>query len=70
MDNKKEIIWNIVNSLLAGSLVFFGAFTTGNISLESVCIAFGTSAIVAIIKFRDYWTTQEGEYKCNAFNFI
>lgn len=67
----KEILWNIINSLLAGALVLFGAFSTGSISWESFLIAFGASAIVAITQFKDYWSSEKPEY-CNTklFSFV
>lgn len=61
--NKEEIYWNIINSLLAGLLVFFGAFTTGNVNKTSIIIALMTALIVIITKFKDYWLTQEQEIK-------
>jgi len=72
--NKNEIKWNLINSLLAGLLVFFGAFTGAgfHFTFESVIIACATALIVAISKFRDYWATQENEYstKNMLFNFV
>ena len=71
---KKEIIWNLVNALLAGSLVFFGALTSGNIDGNTFIIAITTSLIIVITKFKDYWTKEEKEYQCGKkyalFNFI
>jgi hypothetical protein len=70
MTEKKEIIWNIVNSLLAGALVFFGAFTAGKITLESVLASVATFFIVAIAKFASYWTSEKEEYTTKLFKFI
>lgn len=67
--NKNEIIWNIVNALIAGSLVFVGAFADGGITKTGFFIALVASIGVILIKFRDYWTKQEGEY-AKIFNFI
>ncbi len=63
--NQNEIKWNLINNLLAGLLVFFDAFTGAgfHFTLESVIIAGATSLIVALSKFKDYWATQENEYK-------
>ena len=58
----KEILWNIVNSLLAGALVFVGAFSSGNISAETLCIAVVAGLSVAIIQFKNYWGKEEAEY--------
>jgi hypothetical protein len=67
---KKEIIWNVINSLLAGTLVLLGALSTGNISMESMCLATITALIVAISQFKDYWTKEQKEYRNKAFMFI
>jgi len=68
---KKEIIWNLVNSGLAGLLVLLGALTTGEISAESFCIALLTAMIVAVTQFKDYWTTEKKEYSSTKlFSFI
>jgi hypothetical protein len=60
---KKEILWNIINSGLAGVLVLLGALTTGEISQESFCIALLTAGIVAITQFKEYWGKEEQEYR-------
>jgi hypothetical protein len=72
MDNKKEIIWNIVNSLLAGGLVLFGAFSDGNISPKGFLLAFFAACVVAITQFKDYWSSEKSEYcpKPKVFGFI
>ena len=59
----KEICWNIVNSLLAGALVFLGAFTDGGISSRSVWAALIVASSIAIIQFKTYWEKEESEYK-------
>ena len=66
----KEICYNLINSLLAGLLVFLGAFTTGKIDTETFFIAFVASAIVFITKFKDYFDGEAGEYSNKLFNFI
>lgn len=70
--NLNEIIWNIVNSLLAGALIFLGALTNGNIDEKTILIAGMTAGIIAISQFRDYWKTQEKEYtgSLKLFKFI
>ena len=60
---KKEILWNLINSGLAGVLVLLGALTTGGISVESFCVALVTALIVAVSQFKDYWKSEEKEYK-------
>lgn len=70
----REIIWNLVNSFLAGGLVFLGSLTSGEITKNGLCFAGLTAAIVAITKFKDYWIKEEDEYSnCNknrVFNFV
>lgn len=70
--NKNEIAYNVINSLLAGALVFTGALTSGEITLGGVSAAVITSLILIITKFKEYWSTQEEEYcrKQGFFNLI
>jgi hypothetical protein len=50
----KEITWHIVNSLLAGALVFLGACTSGGLTQDSVLAGILAAALVAVTKFYDY----------------
>ena len=59
----KEIIWNIINSLLAGALVFLGALTDGEITSKGVCASIIAAGIIAIVQFKTYWEKEEEEYK-------
>jgi hypothetical protein len=68
--NKKEIIWNIVNSLLAGVLVFLGSLTSGEINWKGVGLALIASALVAVTKFKDYWNGEQKEYSTKLFRFV
>ena len=67
---KKEIIWNIINSLLAGGLVLLGSFSTGNINSQGFILAFIAASIIAVSRFKEYWAQEEQEYKCYTINFI
>lgn len=67
---KKEIWYNIINSLLAGGLVFLGAFTTGGVTFKGVCLAVVTSLIVALTKFKEYWDGEAGEYSQKLLQFV
>ena len=71
---KEEIFWNAINSMLAGSLVFLGSFTTGGATMEGLKAAIVVSSIVAISKFTEYWKKEEREYRHRnrkgAFSFI
>lgn len=59
---RREIVWNVVNSLLAGALVMLGACSSGNFSGEALLLAFFAAAIVAVSQFKDYWKKEESEY--------
>ncbi len=67
---KREITYNIVNSALAGSLVMLGSFTDGSITAQGICFGVIAGLLVAVTKFKDYWTVKEKDYKCKLFNFI
>jgi hypothetical protein len=68
---KKEIIYHIVNSLLSGALVFLGGLSTsGEITTSNICLSLVVSITAAIVQFKDYWKTQEGEYTAKLFNFL
>ena len=60
----KEISWNIVNSLLAGALVFLGGMVGSNgiINIATICAAGLTALIVAVTRFAEYWKKEESEY--------
>jgi len=67
---KKEIVWNLVNSGLAGALVFLGSLTNGNITCEGALAAFVAAMAVALTKFKDYWSGEQKEYAVNLAKFI
>ncbi len=60
--NRMEIIWNIVNSLLAGALVFLGSVSAGEINTKVILAAILASLIVAIVQFKRYWEMEQSEY--------
>ena len=64
---KREIIWNIINSALAGGLVFFGGIINGKITETGIIAAAAAAAIVALTKFKDYWSKEENEYTAKLF---
>jgi len=66
----KEIIWNIVNSLLSGALVLVGAFSSGGIDRNAIIAAFIVAAGVAITRFKEYWDGEKGEYTVQLFKFL
>ena len=71
-ENKKEIFWNIINSLIAGSLVFVGSFSSGELSWRSLATAGAAALLVAITKFGNYWASEKKEYTRTRqlFNFV
>lgn len=68
-----EIVWNVINSMLAGAISFFSSmiaflsdkgFDSHDVLTASM-IAFTTSGLIAIYKFQDYWKHEEKEYSSN-----
>lgn len=68
--NGKEIMWNVVNSLLAGALVFLGSISDGTFTLQGLAWSATTSLAIAIMKFKQYWESEEKEYKSKMFSFV
>ena len=70
-DNKDEIFYEIINSVLAGGLVFAGSMV-GGFSWAGVGAGALAGFIVAVTKFEKYWKSQAGEYRrsCGLFTFI
>jgi len=67
---KEEIIYNIINSFLAGVLVLLGGFSTGEITFKVFCTAGIASLIVAVSQFKKYWDGEKSEYASKMFNFV
>jgi hypothetical protein len=68
--NKNEIIWNLINSALAGVLVFCGAFTTGKVTWASVMASLAAAVIAFCVQFKEYWIGEKGEYSAKLFKFL
>lgn len=69
--NKFEIIYKLINSALAGLLVFVGAFADGTISKTGVSVAIFVAVLMFLKEFKTYWKNQEKEYTIkNILNFI
>jgi len=68
----KEIIWNLVNSFLAGLISFLSALAAvGDITVKVFIVSLITFGLVAATKFYDYWKSEEKEYKSTKlFTFI
>ena len=63
----KDEAWHIINSLLAGGLVFVGAFADGTVTVTGIIAALSASCVVALSKFKDYWQNSKTS---KFFNFI
>ena len=68
--NKHEIIYNLINSAIAGGMVFVGALADGKVSGPELLASLGAAGVVALIKFKDYWAGQKGEYASNLFSWV
>lgn len=67
----KEILWNLINSLLAGIIFLAGSFTaTGHINLESFFLSLMIAIGVAALQFKNYWDAEKPEYCPKLFSFI
>jgi hypothetical protein len=51
---RKSTKYALINSAIAGLLVFFGAFTDGQITIVGVLAAVSAAGVVFLTKFRDY----------------
>ena len=67
---KKEIIYNIVNAVLAGGLVLLGSLSNGELTSKGFCFAAIAAGIVIITKFKEYWEGEQDEYTSKLFNFV
>lgn len=67
---KREIIYNLINSGLPGILVLLGSLTNGNLTLQGIGLAVIASLIVFITKFKEYWETERKEYTTKLFSFV
>ena len=69
-NNKNEIKYNLINSGIAGLLVFVGSFADGQITPTGIGAAIAAALLAGVIKFKDYWGTQKSEYTNKLLNFI
>lgn len=70
--NKEEIIYNLINSALAGALVFLGSLSSGELSWRGIILAIIATLSVVIAKFKEYWEKEKEEYSAmtKLFNFV
>lgn len=69
-ENKKEIFYNLINSALAGILVFLGSLTNGGVTWAGVGLSIVAALIVAVTKFKEYWDGEAPEYSKKILSFI
>lgn len=60
--NKYEIMYKLINSFLAGALVFLGALTDGGVDEKTIFISLVAACVIAVGQFKDYFSGQEKEY--------
>jgi len=65
-----EIKWNLINSALAGGLVFLGTLADGEITIHGACLSLLAGLAVAVSKFKDFWEDKKPSYAKCLFNFI
>lgn len=69
-DFKDRIFMNIVNSFLAGALVFAGSMANGGLTKEGCMLSLGASAVVFLTKFKDYWNKEMIRGKGGKINLL
>ena len=68
--NKYEIKYHLINSLLAGAMVFVGAIADGKVSKHELMAALGAAGLIFFVKFKEYWAGQKGEYATKLFTWV
>jgi len=70
----REIKYNLVNSAIAGGLIFLGSLLpllTGDFDFKAICLGATAGIITGLIvflnKFKEYWDSEAPEY-CDALN--
>ncbi|NJO30848.1 MAG: hypothetical protein HC874_27320 [Richelia sp. SL_2_1] len=69
---KKATKYALINSAIAGGLVFLGAFASGQITVVGVVSALSASLIVFLTKIKDYFgkvTNKKGAITPGVFTF-
>ena len=69
---KKEILYNLINAVLAGCLVLLGSFSSGDITIKGFAMAVLASLAVIITQFKSYWDGEKKEYSSSVklFSFV
>lgn len=70
----KKVVVNVINSLIAAILIFLGALSGGNITMETICFSLIAALIVLFTKLKDFWSKEEEnllkDVKGGLFRFI
>ena len=61
--NKEEIIYNLINSALAGALVFLGSLSTGEITFKGFYFALIGAGIILITNLKIIGTAKKKNIK-------
>lgn len=69
-ENRREMVYHLINAALAGGLVFLGSLTNGNVTLKGLIASLIAALIVIIAKFKEYWDGEKKEYSSKLFAFI
>ena len=68
---QKEIWIHLINSALAGALVFLGAFSAGKIDTTTCIMAATASLIVFVSKFKEFFEGKFGKIgSIKLFSFV
>jgi len=67
--NKYEICYHLINSGIAGTLVFLGSLSNGEITIQGISFGVVAALIIFFTKIKSYWKTQEKEYSHAIFIF-
>jgi len=64
----KEILWNVINSCLAGFLVMFGGFIANQeITTKLIFTSIALGCMAAIVQFKKFWETEQSSFKLFKF---
>jgi hypothetical protein len=67
----RKVFWNLINSLIAGSLVIIGSLTDGEVTSKGLMIAIVAGTAIFLSQFRDFWAKEEQEFTAMPmFKFI
>lgn len=69
-NNKDEIKYNLINSAIAGGLVALGGIVSAGLSWETLGAGLIAGLLAALIKFKDYWSSQKSEYSRKLITFV